>query len=170
MIIKDFLNSINNLHTSTERYTWHCFGPQSHQLEYWNGKHDHSVSASAVFDLISQKVFQMEVHDDDTKRCYRWTDPEFQRAFDLECAVHNMDPAVVYDDLRFTDLDVVADFLEKCQAIVSGRVYDTRVQVELNLGRDEMFDVMMLAHEQDITLNQLLEKTLQLAIMRQVLP
>ena len=38
---------------------------------------------------------------------------------------------------------------------------DTRKEVELDLADNELFDLMLMAHTQDITLNQLVEKILQ---------
>jgi predicted HicB family RNase H-like nuclease len=46
-------------------------------------------------------------------------------------------------------------------AIKSGQDYDTRVQIVLDLDRDLLFRIMVRAHEQDITLNQMIEKILQ---------
>ena len=62
-----------------------------------------------------------------------------------------------WDDVNWIDLDVDLDWLEKAQAIVAGAVYDDRVQIELNLDEDLLFDLMKLAHQQDTTLNQLVE-------------
>jgi hypothetical protein len=59
------------------------------------------------------------------------------------------------------DLEVDLDWLEKAEAIVDGVVYDDRVQIELNLDEDLLFDLMKLAHKQDTTLNQLVEKILR---------
>jgi hypothetical protein len=41
---------------------------------------------------------------------------------------------------------------------------DTRVDVPLNLNQNELFKLMKLAHEQDITLNQLVESILRCKI------
>ena len=38
---------------------------------------------------------------------------------------------------------------------------DNRAEVELDLEDNELFDLMLLAHKQDITLNKLVEKILQ---------
>jgi hypothetical protein len=51
--------------------------------------------------------------------------------------------------------------LEKAQAIISGNEYDTRVQVPLTLDDDQLFDLMKLAHNSDLTLNELVEDILR---------
>ena len=38
---------------------------------------------------------------------------------------------------------------------------DTRKEVELDLADTELFDLMLMAHQQDITLNQLVENILR---------
>jgi len=38
---------------------------------------------------------------------------------------------------------------------------DNRKEVELDLADNELFDLMLMAHTQDITLNRLVEKILQ---------
>jgi hypothetical protein len=49
-------------------------------------------------------------------------------------------------------------------AIVTGQNYDTRIEVPLEMSDDEMLRLMTMAHEQDITLNQLVEQILTVAI------
>ena len=44
---------------------------------------------------------------------------------------------------------------------------DNRKEVELDLEDTELFDLMLMAHKQDITLNQLVEKILQEYIYNQ---
>lgn len=44
---------------------------------------------------------------------------------------------------------------------------DNRVTVEIDLEDDLLFKLMLMAHEQDITLNQLVEKILQEFIERE---
>ena len=41
---------------------------------------------------------------------------------------------------------------------------DSREDLVLNLERDELYELMLMAHEQDITLNQLVENILQQVI------
>lgn len=41
---------------------------------------------------------------------------------------------------------------------------DGRATVEIDLDREEWYQLMMMAHEQDITLNQLVEQILRQAI------
>jgi hypothetical protein len=49
-------------------------------------------------------------------------------------------------------------------SIKAGEDYDTRVSVPLTVPDDVLFELMKRAHEQDVTLNQLVEEVLWTAI------
>jgi len=49
-------------------------------------------------------------------------------------------------------------------AIIAGEDYDTRVQVPVDFTDEELLTYMKLAHERDITFNQLVEEALRAAI------
>ena len=44
---------------------------------------------------------------------------------------------------------------------------DGKETIELNLDKELLFDLMLMAHERDITLNQLIEEALRLFIEEQ---
>lgn len=54
-----------------------------------------------------------------------------------------------------TELETDEDLLEKFNAIVQGRDYDTRVSIPIDLPEDYLMALMLEAHRQDITFNQL---------------
>jgi predicted HicB family RNase H-like nuclease len=72
-----------------------------------------------------------------------------------------------WDDVNYIDLEVDDDFIQKCLAIKAGEDYDTRIQVPLDLSDEMLYNMMKLAHEQDVTLNQLVEQVLREAIERE---
>jgi len=164
--IKDFMESVNYRITEGSEYLWDCFGPDAYRLESWNGDHDgHTVGI--LFDTKTQTVYQMEAHDYANRRSYRWTHPdyivEFKKEVDKKIGKKE---DMAYDDVKFTELDVHEDMLKKANAIVRGEEYDTRVTVPVDLNDDELFTLMKLAHERDITLNKLIEDILQKVIDR----
>jgi hypothetical protein len=71
-----------------------------------------------------------------------------------------------WDATEWTDLDVADDFIEKATAIIAGRDYDTRVQIQLDIPNDLLFKLMTMAHEADMTLNEFIVKILQEVIDR----
>ena len=48
--------------------------------------------------------------------------------------------------------------------MVAGEDYDTRVSVTIDLSDADMLTLMKMAHDRDITFNQLVEEVLQAAI------
>lgn len=50
---------------------------------------------------------------------------------------------------------------------MSEEILDGKSTIELNLDKELLFDLMLMAHERDITLNQLIEEVLRLFIEEQ---
>lgn len=160
--IKDFMEVANYRITEGSEYLWTCFGPNAYQMDSWNGVHGkggHTVCM--VFDTHTQTVYSLEAWDYTNDRCYRWINPDYIDAYKEECLGRNIDYDEAFDDVKFIDLELAEDILEKAQAIVEGREYDTRVQVPLDLPDDVLFQMMKLAHERDLTLNEFAEDMLR---------
>jgi hypothetical protein len=69
-----------------------------------------------------------------------------------------------WDDVNYVDLEVDDDFFQKCLAIRAGEDYDTRVSVPIDMSDEELLKYMKLAHERDVTFNELVEEALRQAI------
>jgi hypothetical protein len=69
-----------------------------------------------------------------------------------------------WDDVDYVDLDVDDDFFQKALAIKDGESYDTRVLVPVDFSDEELLQYMKIAHERDITFNELVEDALRHAI------
>jgi len=54
--------------------------------------------------------------------------------------------------------------MEKAQAIVEGREYDTRISIPLDIPNDELLKYMIMAHERGMTFNDYVEEALKYAI------
>jgi hypothetical protein len=87
--------------------------------------------------------------------------PDHVDAYSAEAQTRTVNPKEAWDDVDYVDLDVDDDFMQKCLAIRAGEPYDTRVSMPLVLEDDQLFDLMKLAHEQDVTLNTLVENMLR---------
>ena len=74
---------------------------------------------------------------------------------------------VAWDGVDYVDLESDNDWIQKAIAIKQGKDYDTRVTIPLELEDDEIFGLMKMAHERDITLNQFVEELLWEAINRE---
>jgi hypothetical protein len=160
--LKQFFETFDYRVTEGSEFGWSCYGPYAYSLTSWNGKHDAGgVSGNITFDTRTQTVYEVEVCDYTRNRAYRLINPAFVTAHKEEAEQRSASPKQAWDDVDFVDLDVELDWLEKAQAIIAGKDYDTRVQLPLTLDDDLLFELMKRAHEQDITLNQLVEKILK---------
>jgi len=154
--LKQFMEIVS--YRISEGSEWYGFAPGAYSLDYWNGDQD-GHSLAIVFNTTDQTVYTVQACDYKNNRAYRFTHPDYRKDLDKEA----------WDDVSWCDLDVEEDWLEKAQAIVDGRDYDTRVQLPLELGEDELFRLMSMAHERDITLNQLVTDIIQRVIDKEQL-
>lgn len=163
--LKDFMETVNYRITEGSDYGWNCFGSNAYRLDSWDGDQE-GVSIGIVIDTHTQVVCQMESHDYSGRRSYRWTHPDYRQAHDDETSqrMGSDHKEFAYDDVPYTELEVAEDMLAKSRAIARYEPYDTRIQVPMDLEDSELFRLMKLAHEQDITLNQMVERILARAI------
>jgi hypothetical protein len=163
--LKQFFETFGYRITEGSEYGWSCYGPNAYTIDSWNGIHGAGgFSGSIVFDTQDQTVYEVEVSDYTRNRAYRLINPGVVEAHKKEVTNRGEWANKAWDDVKFTDLDVDQDWLEKAQAIVAGKDYDDRVQMPLDLDNELLFDLMKRAHEQDITLNQMIEQVLRAAI------
>jgi hypothetical protein len=161
--MKEWMELVNYRITEGCDYGWQCYGPDVYQLDSWNGEQD-GHSFTIIFDTRDQTVYEVQAHDYVHNRAYRMINEDYAKKMKKEAKKRDVDRNQAWDDVNYTDLEVDDDFIQKCLAIREGEDYDTRVSVPLELGDDEMFQLMKMAHEQDITLNQLVEQLLRRVI------
>lgn len=152
--------------TEGSDYTWHCFGIDAnpYSLSAWNNDYK-GWSFNIVFDTKTQEVYIVEACDYKHNRAYRLFNPAWKDAYFKYAENHNSEYRdMAWDDVDFVDLETDEDWLAKAYAIVEGEDYDTRVQVPVDFSDEELFKYMKMAHERDITLNQLIEEALKSAI------
>jgi hypothetical protein len=160
--LKEYLEVIDYRITEGGDYGWDCYGSDTHALSAWNGIHgDGGWSTNVVFDTKDQTIYEIEVCDYTNDRAYRLINPEYIKAHQKEADARGINFSEAWDTVNYTDLETYEDWIEKATAIISGNEYDTRVQVPLTLDDDQLFDLMKLAHDQDLTLNELVEDILR---------
>ena len=157
--MQQFLELVEYRITEGSEYGWECYGYDAHCLDSWNGDHD-GHSFTIIFDTKTQTVYEVQAHDYANNRAYRYINPDYKTAHDLEASERGVNKNEAWDDLEYVDLETEEDWLQKAEHIFQGWEYDTRVQVPLTLENDELFQLMQLAHEKDVTLNQLVEQIL----------
>ena len=165
MMLRDYLEAINYRITGGSDYQWTCFGPNARYLDcddstYASG----TYSVVAIFDSETQEVYSVEAWDYTNDRTYRWIDPDYIGAYKKACKKHDVDFKNAMDDKNFIDLSVENDILSKAGAIVLGEEYDTRIQLEVDIPDEDLLQYMKLAHDLDITFNELVERAVKEAI------
>lgn len=160
--LKQFLETTNFRISEGSEYTWPCYGPNAYTLDAWNGiSGTGGWSVSAVFDTINQTVYEVAVFDYTNDKAYRLFNPDYIEKYRKEAERHELYDDIAYDDVEYTDLTIDADWLEKTNAIVNRKPYDNRVQIEIELSNEDMLQYMKLAHDLDITFNELVNQSLQ---------
>ena len=161
--LKEWMELIDYKITEGGDYGWQCYGHDAHMLDSWNGDQD-GHSFSVIFDTKTQVVYEVQAHDYVHNRAYRLINPEFKPAHNQEADQRDVNINQAWDDVDYIDLDVDDDFTQKGLAIRDGEEYDTRVQVQVEFSDDELLTYMKIAHDRDITFNELVEIALQDAI------
>ena len=137
----------------TEGSDYNAYGG-AYALTSWNGDQD-GYSLEIIFDQKTQTVYEVQACDYRHNRAYRLIN-------DAHKQVGRDDEA--WDDTRWIDLEADDDWIQKAQAIVAGRDYDTRITVPIDLTDQELLALMKLAHERDVTLNHLIDQVLREAM------
>ncbi len=161
-LLEQFFNVCEFRITEGSDYGWSCY-PDSHCLDSWNGEQD-GHSFTVIFSTKDQTVYELQAHDYQRNRAYRWINPDWKSDHDEEARSRGVDVNEAWDDLKYVDLEVVDDFFEKMTAIYADQDYDTRIKVPVDFTDSELLEYMKLAHERDITFNQLVEEALKAAI------
>jgi hypothetical protein len=161
--LKDFMETVDYKITEGSEYMWQCYGDHAYRIDSWNQDQDgHSVSI--VFDTRTHVIYEASAYDYKRGRAYRLINSDFKFGHDDEAQSRGVEVNQAWDEVAYTDLDVDEDFLAKARAIVADEDYDTRVQVSVDFSDEELLTYMKLAHERDITFNQLVEEALREAI------
>jgi hypothetical protein len=159
--MKEWMELVDYKITEGSDYGWSCYGPNAYCLDSWNGVHGAGgYSFSIVFSTKTQKVYEVSVCDYTNDRAYRMIAENKRKKHKEEAFLRNVNLNEAWDDVDYTELEVVDDFIQKCLAIKAGEQYDTRVEVPLTLDNDQLFLLMHLAHEKDLTLNEFVEDIL----------
>ncbi len=163
--MQEFMETVNYRITEGSDYGWNCYGSNVHSLSAWNGIHNKGGwSANIVFDTEDQTVYEVEVCDYTNQRAYRIINPDFRDEYKKESKNRDEFADCAWDNVKFTDLEVDSDWLEKAQAIVASEVYDTRVSIPIELPDNELLVLFKMAHERDMKFNDFVEEVLKEAL------
>jgi hypothetical protein len=162
--IKKWMELADHKITECSDYGWACYGPNAYQLSSWNGIHGAGgYSFNIVFDTRTQEVYEVDACDYSRDRAYRLIAKDHRENHRREAEAHrhlSIGLNTAWDGVDFVDLESAKDFLRKARAIKSGEDYDTRVDILVDFSDRELLQYMKVAHNRDITFNQLVEQAL----------
>jgi hypothetical protein len=152
--------------TSGSEYQWNCY-PDGRYLDYESD----FAHVSVIYSTDDQTVYQAEISVkreswDEDKKPYRWLNPDYKDALYKESEKRKTHLDIAWDDVKWVDLEMEEDFLEKATAIFNGKEFDARVKVEFDLDDRSILQLATEAHKRDITLNKMIEIILQEVIDR----
>jgi len=158
MQLKQVNDVLDHKITDGSEFLWDCYGTTANFLNYASD----FAEATIVFDSTTQEIYEATINSKDcSKQPYRWLNPNTKQDFLDECRNRELNPRLAWDNIEYIDLETEEDFFEKAHAIFNNLPYDKRVQLPMDLTTEEWYDLMKLAHERDITLNQLIAEILQ---------
>jgi hypothetical protein len=158
MKLKDVNEALDHRITDGSEYQWKCYRPQARFLDY-DTPFGH---VSAVFSTVNQEIYEATIEIKDTdSRPYRWLNPETKQAMFDEADARAVDKDNAWDDVNWIDLETEEDFLEKAKAIMNGEKFDKRIQVPIELSDEDFLTLAKMAHERDITFNEMICETLR---------
>ena len=167
--MKEWMELVDYKITEGGEYGWLCYGPNAYRLDSWNGVHGTGgYSFSIVFSSPAPKVYEVSMCDYTNNRAYRMINPNNVEKHRKEAKSKSVLANQAWDDVDYIDLEVADDFFQKALAIRAGEPYDTRAEVEIELEEDIQLELMKMAHERDITLNQMVEEILRRMIDKQI--
>lgn len=164
--LKEWMEIADYKITEGSDYQWQCYGHDAYMLDSWNGEQD-GHSFTVIFDTKTQTVYEVQAHDYIHNRAYRMINEDFRKKNKKEARRRDVDRDEAWDDVNYVDLEVDDDFIQKCLAIKAGEDYDTKVSVPMDFSDEELLQYMKLAHDLDITFNELVERALREAFERE---
>jgi hypothetical protein len=148
LTIKEYMELVDYRITEGSEYC--MYGENTYLLSSWNGEQD-GYNIDIMFDTKTQEVYCVEAYDYYNGRAYRLVNPAYN---DIDHATE------AWDEVKWIDLEVDDDFIQKAISIKNGEDYDTRIAVPLTLSKDDMMTLFQAAHEADMSFNDYLEELL----------
>lgn len=165
--LREFFELIDYRITEGSDYGWQCYGGHAHAIDCTADNY----SLTVIFDRDNQTVYEVHVSDYRNDRAYRMIHPDYESAYRAEARERGVDPDRAWDEAKYVDLETDEDFVEKAQAIIAGKDYDTRVFIPIDLPEDELLELFKMAHARDMTFNDFVVEIVseKIAVMSQEL-
>ena len=161
--LKEWMEVCDYRITEGGEFCWKCYGSDAYTLNSWDGDHD-GHSFGIIFDTKTQEVYEVQAHDYKNNRAYRIINSAYVESYQKESQANDCMFDDAWDSVKYVDLDLDSDWIEKAQAIYNGDDYDTRVEIEVRFSDEDLLTYMKAAHERDMTFNEFAEEALKQAM------
>ena len=170
LTLADVNQALNHQITEGSEYQWKCFGPNARFLDYTIMGLD--VTAGVIHDTQTQEIYEATLCNGPADLAYRWINPDFQKAHRKEAKKRGVDADQAWDDVQYHEVGVdewiqlalgLVEQNKTCliEALKANWDEDNGTDVKIDLPDDELLQLCLLAHEQDITLNELVNNILR---------
>jgi hypothetical protein len=117
--LKDFLVAIDYRLADGYEFLWECYGSYAYGLN-WE-KPDFSASACVIYDIRTQRVYEMSVWDcadEHDAKVLRWIDPEYLGRHKKESRERGIKFKIAIDKIEFEETTPakLINFLKKLHA------------------------------------------------------
>ncbi|MFW5804807.1 MAG: hypothetical protein ACOCWG_06215 [bacterium] len=154
--------------TGSEQFLWTCYGYDARIIDFSFNEHDlyarevkQDAELSVIFDTKTQTVYEVYVHDYVKENYYKMVNPDYFDKLVKYSQEHQKNYKIVFEDEEYTFLETNDDFITKASAIINNEPYDERIAVPLELSDEEFMRLAMLAHKNDMSINEFVEKNIE---------
>jgi hypothetical protein len=169
MTLEQWMNAIKYRITEGSEYTWRCYGDHAYTLGSWSGCNDTGYSADIVFDTKTQTVYEFSIIDYRTEEHFRWINPDYTAAYKTESANRGIRADDSCTGNPVVDVGHEQDLLGYYDTVINqGVEYEdqSRRRVEIDIDDETFLKIARMAHERDITFNQMCEVAIRAELDR----
>lgn len=170
LTLADVNEALNHQITEGSQYQWACFGPNARFLDYTISSID--VTCTVIYDTVTQEIYEAALCDGPADVAHRWSNPKFVKAHRKEAKKRGVDPDQAWDDVKYQEvsaddwIQLALELMEQNKTCLIDSLKancdeDNGTDVRIDLPDDELLQLCLLAHKQDITLNELVNNILR---------
>jgi hypothetical protein len=104
MKIIDVVNACQGRICGGTEYMWECYGSNARYLDFSDADGTENV-ASAVFDTVTQEVYQLDMYVPGYNQMFVWRDPRTESMYLAECERRKIGPNDAWDGLQYVPVD-----------------------------------------------------------------
>ena len=156
IFLNEIIRATNYSNIKPDKYCWDSFGKFAN-LTYIEVENASEEILSFIYDYRTQEVFLIHLSTDDTTH-YQWVSKNHFEKYNEECIKRGYDVNKVYDDsdIVYINVDDETQILQQISSIFENITANNLSNLDFVLDDDLILPLAKMAHERDITLNQLI--------------